>query len=53
MYALEGQATDAMQWLERSAAAGKLPKKSHIANDSDLDSLRNTPAFIAWLKKLP
>ena len=53
MYALEDQAADAMLWLERSAAADKLPKKSHIANDSDLDSLRNTPAFIAWFEKLP
>ena len=53
MYALEGQATDAMQWLERSAVAGKLPEKSHIASDSNLDSLRNTPAFRAWFEKLP
>ena len=53
MYALEGQAADAMLWLERSAAAGKLPTKSHIAQDSDLDSLRNTPAFVAWFAQLP
>jgi hypothetical protein len=52
MYALEGHTAQAMQYLLRSAAAGKLPHKSHIAQDSDLDSLRNTPAFAAWLAQL-
>ena len=53
VYALEGQTANAMQWLERSSAAGRLPKKSHLLKDSDLENLRNTPAFIAWFAKLP
>ena len=52
MYALEGHTAQAMQYLQRSAAAGKLPHKSHIAQDSDLDALRNTPAFAVWFAQL-
>jgi hypothetical protein len=52
VYALEGQAADAMQWLQRSAAAGSLPAKSHIAQDSDLDGIRSAPAFAQWFAQL-
>ncbi len=57
VYALDGRAADAMQWLRRSTAADSLPAKSHIAQDSDLDSdldsIRSTPEFAAWFAQLP
>ena len=53
IYALDGQVAQAMQWLKRSDSAGSLPQKLHIAQDSDLDALRNTPAFAAWFAQLP
>jgi hypothetical protein len=52
IYAIDGQVADAMQWLQRSNSAGSLPAKSHIAQDSDLDAIRNTPAFAAWFAQL-
>ena len=52
MYALDGKVADALLWLQRSHSAGSLPQKSYIAQDSDFDSIRSTPAFAAWFAQL-
>ena len=53
IYALKGQENEALKYLNESLAAGQLPSQEHIEKDTDLDSVRETTAFKAFLAKLP
>jgi hypothetical protein len=48
IHALRKQNKQAIEWLQRSHAAGKLPSKDHIAKDKDFNFIRETPEFKAW-----
>ncbi len=52
IHALRGELQPMVEWLDRSHVAGKLPTQKHIAADKDLDSVRDTPEFKAWLSKM-
>jgi hypothetical protein len=48
-YALQGNSVAALDELEARQNAGTLPTAEHLAQDSDLDSLRAEPRFWALL----
>ena len=49
-HALEGNKDDALAWLEKAVEGGfRAPKK--IAEDSDLDSLRDDPRYLSTVAK--
>lgn len=52
IHALRNRPEEAIDWLERSHAAGKLPTQAHIAVDKDFDGIRETAPFQAWLQRM-
>ncbi|MCC7249169.1 MAG: hypothetical protein IT473_11160, partial [Lysobacter sp.] len=52
VHALRNRPEEAIDWLERSHAASRLPTQAHIAADKDLDAIRETVPFQAWLQKM-
>jgi len=47
--ALQGRADDCRTWLQTAKTHGKLPKKSHLLNDTDLTSVRDLDWFSSFL----
>lgn len=47
--ALQGRADDCRTWLQTAKTHGKLPKKSHLLNDTDLTSVRDLDWFTSFL----
>lgn len=52
IHAMRHEPQAAIDWLERSHAAGKLPARMHIEADKDLDGIRDTPEFQRWLQTM-
>lgn len=51
VYALKGENELALKWLEKAAAKG-FARPDHIANDPDMDPLRDDERFKAVVKKI-
>lgn len=49
---LRGNTETCLEYLGKSYKAGKLPTLAHIDADIDLDSVRETPEFKAFLEKV-
>jgi tetratricopeptide (TPR) repeat protein len=47
--ALRGEEAECLRWLEKSRELGKLPSREHLANDPDLDNVRESEWFKAFL----
>ena len=51
VHALKGRSEQALTWLEKAAALG-FTGASHIANDPDMDALRDLPRFKRALQRI-
>ena len=51
--AIRGHSETCQQWLEQARAAGTLPPPKHLADDTDLASVRNEPWFRKLMASLP
>jgi hypothetical protein len=49
LYALRGQANEALQWLEQAIAQGESWRLS-AQGDSDFNAIRNDPRFVALVQ---
>ncbi|MFA6015564.1 MAG: hypothetical protein WC742_10905 [Gallionellaceae bacterium] len=49
IYGLRVDVQTCLHWLNISQSHKKLPDCSHLQTDKDLDAVRNSPEFIAWL----
>ncbi|WP_165742046.1 TPR end-of-group domain-containing protein [Candidatus Thiosymbion oneisti] len=47
--ALQGQEAEALSWLLKAREAGILPDRAHLEQDPDLDGIRNSDRFQAFL----
>jgi tetratricopeptide (TPR) repeat protein len=51
-YALDGMADEAVLWFKKAQRAGESIRQSDMLNESDVDSIRKNPQFVAWFKSL-
>lgn len=51
LFALENYPPQAIEQLKLAQQADNLPDKAYILQDKDLDNIRETPEFQAWLKE--
>ena len=49
VYSLLGHDAECLKWLETSKEAGRLPKREHLDNDKDMDSVREKQWFKDFL----
>jgi hypothetical protein len=51
--ALDGNAAEAIRWLQTAQSTGKLLAQAIIAADKDFDLVRNDPDFVSFVESLP
>ncbi|MFZ3019198.1 MAG: hypothetical protein WA056_12175 [Gallionella sp.] len=52
VYGVRADVQRCLQWLRVSQEHGELPDCEHLRTDKDLDSVRDAPEFIEWLKQV-
>jgi tetratricopeptide (TPR) repeat protein len=51
--ALDGNAAEAIRWLQTAQSTGKLLSRAIIAADRDFDRVRNDSGFVSFVESLP
>jgi tetratricopeptide (TPR) repeat protein len=51
--AIEGNATEAVRWLQVFKSSGERLSRSRVASEKDFDRVRNQPEFVSLMESLP